>query len=549
MKTQNLFLSMALVAAVAVTGCKKESAVNGQLNTQAGEINIGTKPLKTVSGQISTNTTFYRDTVYQLDGLVYVAGADNTQATLTIQPGTIIVGKMDGRGTGKTDALIITRGNKINAAGTAELPIIFTSKNKIDNNVMTAPVAGDFGGLVILGRARSNNYVTDGSKTKIEGVPTVTWDASYGGGNDADNSGVLQYVRVEYAGFAIATDQEINSFTFGAVGSGTIVDHCEAYYGKDDGFEFFGGAVNASYLISFAQEDDGLDFDNGYSGTINYAIIQADPAGSHSTKALGSTSTVTTTFDSNGIESDNDSKGSVVGGDVTDYTLITNPKLNHIVVIGLQTNPGSAALNTAVSGGGLLFGARFRRNTSFEMINSIIIGYPVALRVEGGAGRKLVGRGGDLATRYSYFYNNYMQAFTTGFEYNTQKLGTSGVGIDNETGTLVPTAADANDTWLSTSRTWKQGVTASNQIVVGADANTISTGVYVFTQPFVYGGSLYKNTDAVSLVKAKTSTLSSVYLGHLGKTTTYTTSRTGVVTSKDSSPSWGKGWTAGTYGL
>jgi hypothetical protein len=323
------------------------------------------------------------------------------------------------------------------------------------------------------------------------------------------------------------------------------------YYGKDDAFEFFGGTVNASYLLAYAQEDDGLDFDNGYTGSINYAIIQADPASSHSTKALdGSTNTVSTTFDSNGIESDNDSKGSVLGGssDLTNTTLITNPKLNHITIVGVQTTGGFT--NTAVTGGGLQFGARFRRNTDFTMINSIIIGYETALRVEGGTGRKLASNNNDLANRTSYFYNNYVQGFTAGFSYNVDRLGTSGVGVNNETGSQVPLAINANDTWLQTSRVWKDGVTASNQVVVGADANTISTGVFVFTQPFAYGGSLYKNTPPVSLVKDKTSTLSSVYLGHLGKTTTYTTNpKTGITTSKDASPAWGKAWTAGTYGL
>ncbi len=173
--------------------------------------------------------------------------------------------------------------------------IVFTS-----NEATKAP--GDWGGIVLLGRARTNQNTASSSPT-IEGVALPTLpagiDVTYGSNTDANNtesSGTLQYVRIEYAGAAIAANNELNSLTFGGVGSGTIVDHIEAAYGADDSFEFFGGTVSPKYLVSLNTNDDIFDFDFGYNGSLQFI--------------LGVRRSGFVYADANGIESDNDANTS-----------------------------------------------------------------------------------------------------------------------------------------------------------------------------------------------------------------------------------------------
>ena len=182
---------------------------------------------------------------YLLKGWVYIAKG----AELTIEPGTIIKGDKQTKA-----ALIAERGGKLIAKGTASEPIVFTSEEAAGSRK-----PGDWGGIILCGNARNNQ--TD---MQIEGGPRT----HHGGNDDADNSGVLSYVRIEFAGYPFQKDKEINGLTFGSVGSGTQIDHVQVSYSNDDSFEWFGGTVNCKYLVAYKGWDDDFDTDNGFSGKV-----------------------------------------------------------------------------------------------------------------------------------------------------------------------------------------------------------------------------------------------------------------------------------------
>ena len=209
------------------------------------------------AGDITTNTTWTAGNVYLLNGWVYVKAG----ATLTIEPGTIIRGDKVNKG-----ALIIEKGATIIANGTASNPIVFTS-----NQAAGSRTYGDWGGVIILGNAVINTAT--GSATIEGGV-----GSTYGGTNDADNSGIFRYVRIEFPGVAFVLNSEINGLTLGAVGSATQLDHIQVSYSGDDSYEWFGGTVNAKYLIAFRGWDDEFDTDFGFRGKIQYGVSLRDPA-------------------------------------------------------------------------------------------------------------------------------------------------------------------------------------------------------------------------------------------------------------------------------
>lgn len=229
-----------------------------------------------VSGLLASNTTWTNDNVYILNGKVVVEDG----VTLTIEPGTIIKGK---EGTGSlASALIVARGGKLMAEGTAQQPIIFTS---VKDDIQPGQTAGTnldesinglWGGLLILGKAKGS-FSGDVTEVQIEGIPASDTFGLYGGDDDTDNSGVLKYISIRHGGAEIGEGNEINGLTLGAVGSGTTIENIEVVANFDDGIEFFGGAVNTKNLLVWAQGDDGLDIDQAYSGTItNSMVIQGD---------------------------------------------------------------------------------------------------------------------------------------------------------------------------------------------------------------------------------------------------------------------------------
>ena len=303
--------------------------------------------LKVISGATSENVTLVAGTRYLLKGFVYVRDG----ATLTIEPGTVIRGDKDSKA-----SLIIQRGGKLNAAGTAAAPIVFTS-----SKAAGARAPGDWGGVIVCGRASVN---LPGGEGRIEGGP----DANYGGGtspNDVDNSGVLQYVRIEYAGIAFQTDNEVNGLTLGGVGSGTTLDHLQVSDCGDDAFEFFGGTVNAKYLVAHRTVDDMFDTDNCYSGRVQYCLGIAQPDRADASR-------------SNGFESDNNAGG-------TTATPQTRAQFANVTLLG----PGlTTGFNTLYGRG-----AHLRRNTAQSLFNTVFAAWPTGILLDDASGNSSLSEG------------------------------------------------------------------------------------------------------------------------------------------------------------
>jgi hypothetical protein len=331
---------------------------------------------------ITTNTTWTRNNVYLLNGFVYV---DNG-ATLTIEPGTIIKGDRTNKG-----SLIIRQGAKINAAGTATQPIVFTS-----NEPAGARAAGDWGGLIICGRAPQN----------LPGNPTIEGGvvANFGGTDPNDNSGVLQYVRIEFAGVAFSTNNEINGLTLGAVGAGTTIDHIQVSYSGDDSYEWFGGTVNAKYLIAFRGTDDDFDTDNGYSGKVQFGVSLRDPA----------VADFATGGASNGFESDNDANSSLN----TPQTSAVFSNMSIFVPAGTLATPYANAMH-------------IRRNSSISIFNSVFAGHPFGLLLDGTT-TQANAAAGTLAVQNNVlagFGTNRKARVNSGTSYNAKAF----LGASNDT--------------------------------------------------------------------------------------------------------------------
>ncbi len=295
-----------------------------------------------ISSDITTNTTISGTVLLQ--NKVYV----RNNAELTILPGTIVRGDYTTQAT-----LVITRGSKIFAEGTVNSPIVFTSNEPVGNRA-----EGDWGGLVILGRAVNNQ---PGGLANIEGIaPSI--NTEYGGTVDSDNSGILKYVRVEFAGIPFEPNKEINGITFGSVGSGTVVDYVQVSFSGDDSFEWFGGTVNCKHLISYRGIDDDFDTDFGYRGKVQFALSIRDNTKSD---APG---------DSNGFESDNDATGS-------SNLPKTAAIFSNVTLVGPMGN-GSTTLP---SGEKFEKAFRIRRNSAISIFNSIATGWEKGLSIEGTA--------------------------------------------------------------------------------------------------------------------------------------------------------------------
>lgn len=298
--------------------------------------------LATINTDITASRTLFADTTYTLSGFIHVANG----ATLTIQPGTRILGDANVLGS----SLFIMRGARIIARGTASAPIVFTSSRAAGSR---AP--GDWGGLIIVGNGvvSRNNVVLEGTGTDVLRNPSITYS---GGNNNADNSGVLEYVRIEFAGFATAPDAELNSLTLAAVGSGTQIQYVQTLAGLDDSFEWFGGAVDAKYLVSYESGDDHFDMSEGYQGRLQYLIglqtrILSPRAGA------GSVAT-----DPQGIE--NDGCNGAGCGDGFNTTPFTVPVVANFTLVGR----GDAA--TVTSGGDV--GIVLRRGTGGHYVNGVL---------------------------------------------------------------------------------------------------------------------------------------------------------------------------------
>lgn len=312
-----------------------------------------------VSGDISGNVTWTKNNWYEVSGTVHVLNG----ATLTIEPGTVIRGNAN-----NVFVLIIAKGGKINAIGTKEQPIVFTSGKTVGSRVR-----GDWGGMLLIGNAHTN---TANGVRQYEALPSDPLTL-YGGGtnfNDADNSGTLRYVRIEYAGYNFLPDQEINGLTFAGVGNGTHADYIQVSYANDDSYEWFGGALNHKYLIAFAGTDDDFDMDEGYNGKCQYLLGVRNP-GVFETSPTGT---------SNGLEHDNNT-GLGTAGQVTPGVNAPEPRtapiISNLTLLGpIRAGENRNALSTTAR-------ARFgralemRTNVSTSIFNSLIGGYPEGFRM------------------------------------------------------------------------------------------------------------------------------------------------------------------------
>ncbi len=288
-----------------------------------------------VNSDITTSTTWTKNNIYLLQGgCLYVTN----DAVLTIEPGTIIKGDQA--------ALIISRGSKIMAEGTAESPIIFTSSKPAGSRV-----PGDWGGLLIMGKAPIN---VPGGETVVEGGCA---NALYGGNEPTDNSGILRYVRIEFAGIPFTPNNELNSLTLGGVGSGTIIEHVQTSYGGDDAFEWFGGTVNGKWLVAYRTVDDMFDSDFGYQGKNQWVLGVSDPD-------------IADVSGSNGFESDNDAAGST-------NSPKTDAKFTNVSIFGPLQTPAT------VINSNFRRALHIRRCSWLDVYNSVFTGFPVGFKIEG----------------------------------------------------------------------------------------------------------------------------------------------------------------------
>ncbi len=385
----------------------------------------------TISSDITTNTTLSGTVLLQ--NKVYVTNG----AVLTIMPGTIIRGDQSTQGT-----LIITKGCKIIANGTENSPIVFTSNQSVGNRA-----EGDWGGLVILGQATNNQ---PGGVANIEGI-APTANTQYGGSNDNDNSGVLKYVRVEFAGIALEPNKEINGITFGSIGRGTEVDYVQVSFSGDDSYEWFGGTVDCKHLIAYRGIDDDFDTDFGYRGRVQFVLSIRDKDLSD---AAG---------DSNAFESDNDATGS-------SNTPQTSAIFSNVTLIGPKGN-GSITLPV---GEKFEKAFRIRRNSSISIFNSIVFGWEKGLSIEGSAVET------NFTSGNLVFSNNVMSEFAVGTSYVTATSAFfAPISAVNDTTTTISQANLVN-AFVSLGTTPDCRLQANSSVSTGADfTNSKFTGGFV----------------------------------------------------------------------
>ncbi len=289
----------------------------------------------TVSGNITSDTTFPGGCETFLQGAVLVV----PPAVLTVQPGAVVKGIKNSL---NPAALIVTRGAKLNAPGTAANPIVFTSDQPPGSRAI-----GDWGGVTLNGSAPVN---FDGGQGSSEGLPPGL--ALYGGGDANDNSGFIRFVRVEYSGIEFSPDNELNVFTMNGVGSGTVIDHVQAHMGFDDGHEWFGGTVKAKYLVSTAIRDDDFDWQIGWRGSLQFGLAHKSNA-------------IVAGGGRHGFEADNNELG-------FDNLPRSNPRVCNVTAIGVRAQPGG------VPGGVSGAGANLRRGTAGIVANTILMDWPSA---------------------------------------------------------------------------------------------------------------------------------------------------------------------------
>ncbi|MFT4697919.1 MAG: hypothetical protein ACI9SJ_001050 [Flavobacteriaceae bacterium] len=358
MKTNYLLVSITILATL-FASCESDDTAdiifndnsidnsinNGSNNEESGNLAV------IIGGTMTTDLILEEGNDYLLtEGLIMTAGT-----TLTIPAGTVIKAN-----SGADVYVAISQDAQINAVGTAGSPIVFTSNSNTPN-------AGDWGGLIILGKAPINS-VSGGDATstsEIGGLP-------YGGSNENDNSGIIKYVRIEYSGGSADASSENNGFSFYGVGNGTLVEYIQAFEGKDDGIEFFGGTVNASFISVIGAQDDSVDWTEGYRGTLNNVYIEHGVSHDKGIEADGFNTDI---------------------GNNSSPLFYSKPTVNNVLIIGR----GSATENEAI---------RLRAGTQGIFNNVVIQGFEEGFDIDGDGGNSPTGQGvisGDLKVTDAIF--------------------------------------------------------------------------------------------------------------------------------------------------
>jgi len=406
---------------------------------------------RTITGDITTSTTWYRDTTYTLSGFIHVANG----ATLNIEAGTTIKGDFATLGS----SLFILRGAKIMALGTAALPIVFTSSQPEGQRK-----PGDWGGLIIVGNGvLSRTGVTiqlEGSGTVTTGSPPgQNYIVNYSGGTtNTDNSGELRYVRVEFAGYAPSVNAELNSFSFAAVGSGTKLSFLQAMAGLDDSFEFWGGAVDATNLVSYEAGDDHFDMSEGFQGRLQHLIAL------QTTQLTPRTGAGSAAADPQGIENDGcEGSGCTNGRNTTPFTY---PVVANFTLIGTNDNA------TSGSSGGV--GMMLRRGTGGFYVNGVVSRWSrgaISIRDAETYARAASTATPDLNTTDLAVRNVLIAesslAFQTGTGQNTFDMATNNIIADPALTTAIFTAFPATVGTTTTAAAFDWTPTASSAAATG----------------------------------------------------------------------------------
>lgn len=353
MALRKLLKLSAIASALMLAGCGGDLVVNAGNGNDGGDNGGGTPPPTSscpafategstlagvskavceITGTITADTRLTADVVWSLNGKVTVGNDNADSATLTIEPGTTLFGKSG------ADYLVVARGSKIQAVGTASAPIVMTSVNDmlgLSDDESTA----EWGGLVLLGKAPTNKCdQADLANCQVEAEGEA---GPYGGADEDDSSGALKYVQVRYAGFEVIPDNELNGITFAGVGRGTTVDYIQVHNNLDDGVEFFGGTVDLKHVVLTGNRDDSLDWADGWTGRVQHVLVRHNP---NNTKA------------NRGIEGDNQS---------SDFTAlpVSKPRIANMTIIG-NTFDGEDDSE----------GVLLRAGTAAELYNFVITG-------------------------------------------------------------------------------------------------------------------------------------------------------------------------------
>lgn len=312
------------------TGTPSSSGANSPTSTSSGTM---PKPTEEISGSVTADKTLTADKDWLLKGVVLVEAG----ATLTIEPGTKVMGDADTLGT-----LVVKQGAKIHAVGAKDSPIVFTSALPVG-----ARQAGDWGGVILLGKAPINQ---PGGSASVEGLAT---SETYGGADANDSSGEIDFVRIEFGGVELSPNNEINGLTLAGVGRGTKIDHVMVKVTLDDCFEFFGGTVDAKHLVCFRNGDDSFDADNGYSGRLQFLFSQKDPAHGE---------------EDNGFEWDNDK-------DSSGNAPLTNPTVFNATLVGANADLPKEQ-----------YGMLLRRGAHGHIANAFITGFEACADIRNAPG-------------------------------------------------------------------------------------------------------------------------------------------------------------------